>query len=302
MEYRSAAEIAVKWGISERTVRSYCAAGKLPGAVCENGAWRIPETAVRPRRSNAKAPEPVTVLSALRTERRCHIGDRLYHWLQVNMTYQSNHMEGSTLTQEQTRYIFETNAVFPESAGGAVNANDVVETMNHFRCVDYVIDMAEKPLTETIIKHLHLLLKGGTSDSRETWFAVGSYKKLSNSVGGRETVPPGRVAEEMRGLLSWYEGLEKVCLEDLLEFHVRFERIHPFQDGNGRAGRLILLKECLRYDIVPFVIGEDLKLFYYRGLAEWDQEKGYLTDTCLTAQDRFKKILDDYGIPYEGIL
>ena len=295
MEEMTSAEAAAKWGVSERTVRDYCAAGKIPGARLEGGRWRIPFEAVRPKRSNAKDRAPKTILEILRFERKARVGDRLYHWLQVDMTYSSNHIEGSTLTQDQTRYIFETNFV-PAGADGMVNVSDLVETVNHFRCIDYAIDTAQKPLTEAIIRRFHLILKSGTRDAGEDWFAVGSYKRLANTVGGRKTTPPALVEKEIRALLAWYENLSAPTLQDLVEFHCRFERIHPFQDGNGRVGRLILLKECLRFDIVPFVIDEETQLYYYRGLQEWDRERGYLIDTCLTAQDKFRKVLDYFGI------
>ena len=220
----------------------------------------------------------------------------IYHKIQIDLTYNSNHMEGSRLTHDQTRYIYETNTI--GITDESVNVDDVIETANHFRCVDLVIDALKAPLTEKLIKELHATLKTGTSDSRQSWFAVGDYKKLPNEVGGMETASPEDVADKMRGLLAEYSSKESKTLEDLIDFHVRFERIHPFQDGNGRVGRLILFKECLKYGIVPFIIEDDLKLFYYRGLKEWGRENGYLTDTLLTAQDRFKKYLEYFRIPY----
>ena len=212
------------------------------------------------------------------------------------MTYNSNHIEGSRLTHDQTRYIFETNTIGVENE--VLNVDDVIETVNHFRCIDMIIDHAKNALTERFIKELHLNLKSGTSDSRKDWFAVGDYKKLPNEVGGMDTALPEEVAGEMKALLTTYNAKEEKTFEDILDFHVKFERIHPFQDGNGRVGRLIMFKECLKYNIVPFIIEDNLKMFYYRGLKEWDNEKGYLTDTCLTAQDRYKAYLDYFRIPY----
>lgn len=237
-----------------------------------------------------------TLLNALREEKAGRIKGGIYHKVQVELTYNSNHIEGSRLTHDQTRYIYETNTIGMEN--GVLNVDDIVETANHFQCIDLVIDNAEQPLTEDFIKLLHRTLKTGTSDSRKDWFAVGEYKKLPNEVGGRSTTPPEQVAEKMQELLKQYAQTDKKTLKDLVEFHDQFECIHPFQDGNGRVGRLILFKECLRYDIVPFIIDEELKLFYYRGLHEWKTEPGYLMDTCLTAQDRFKAYLDYFRISY----
>jgi Fic family protein len=205
-------------------------------------------------------------------------------------------MEGSKLTHDQTRYIFETNTI--GISDKSIKVDDVVETANHFRCIDLIIENASSMLTESFIKELHRILKNGTSDSRKSWFAVGEYKKLPNEVGGRDTTLPENVASEMRTLLNSYNSTKEKTFEDILDFHHRFECIHPFQDGNGRVGRLILFKECLRNNIVPFIIDEELKLFYYRGLSEWTRERGYLLDTCLTAQDKFKKYLDYFKIEY----
>ena len=215
---------------------------------------------------------------------------------QIDLTYNSNHIEGSRLTHEQTRYIFETNTIGVENE--VLNVDDVIETVNHFRCIDMIIDHAKGALIEKFIKELHLTLKSGTSDSRKDWFAVGDYKKLPNEVGGMNTALPEEVAGKMKALLTEYNEKKEKTFEDILNFHVKFERIHPFQDGNGRVGRLIMFKECLKYNIVPFIIEDNLKIFYYRGLKEWDNEKGYLTDTCLTAQDRYKEYLDYFRIPY----
>lgn len=213
----------------------------------------------------------------------------IYHRTQIDLTYNSNHIEGSRLTHDQTRYIYETNTI--GITDEAINVDDIVETINHFRCIDYIIDHAEDKLSESLIKQLHLILKSGTSDSNKEWFMVGDYKRLPNEVGGVDTCPPKEVHQRMQTLLSEYNAIKRKSLEDILDFHVRFEQIHPFQDGNGRVGRLIMFKECLANNIVPFIITDDLKLFYYRGLREWGHINGYLTDTCLTAQDQYKAIL-----------
>ena len=296
MRYLSAAEIAKKWDVSERSVRNYCANGRVPGAFLTRKMWNIPENAPKPERSNKKKEKPTTLLDILRDEKANKYSGGIYHKTQIDLTYNSNHMEGSRLTHDQTRYIFETNTIGIEKE--VINVDDVIETANHFRCIDMIIDRAKLSLTEKIIKELHLILKNGTSDSRKDWFAVGNYKKLPNEVGGMETALPEEVANKMKKLLSEYNNKEEKNFEDILDFHVKFERIHPFQDGNGRVGRLIMFKECLKYNIVPFIIEDNLKMFYYRGLKEWDNEKGYLTDTCLTAQDKYKAYLDYFRILY----
>lgn len=237
-----------------------------------------------------------TLLDILKDEKSVGYSGGIYHKTQIELTYNSNHMEGSQLTHEQTRYIFETNTIGVENK--AINVDDIMETANHFRCIDMVIDNADIKLTESFIKELHLILKNGTSDSRKEWFNVGEYKKMPNEVGGMNTALPEEVEIKMQELLAEYNANKEKNLDDILEFHVRFEKIHPFQDGNGRVGRLVMFKECLKYDIVPFIIEDDLKMFYYRGLAEWDNEKGFLTDTCLTAQDRYKAYLDYFRIEY----
>ena len=294
MKYVSVAQIAKKWGVSERTVRNYCAEGKIPEAFLTGKTWNIPEDAQRPDRINKKSDEPETLLDVLRTEKASGTKGGIYHKVQIELTYNSNHMEGSRLTHDQTRYIYETNTIGVEA--GTVNVDDIVETANHFRCIDMVIDSAGQMLSEPFIKTLHRTLKNGTSDSRKDWFAVGEYKKIPNEVGGRDTTAPEEVPTEMKQLLASYNRKPDKTLEDLIAFHVAFESIHPFQDGNGRVGRLILFKECLKNDIVPFIIDEDLKLFYYRGLHEWNTERGYLIDICLSAQDKFKKYLDYFRI------
>lgn len=235
-----------------------------------------------------------SLLDIMQEEKAAKYAGGIYHKTQIELTYNSNHIEGSRLTHDQTRYIFETNTIGVENE--ALNVDDVMETVNHFRCIDKVIDHAKEDLTEKLIKELHLILKNGTSDSGKDWFAVGDYKRMPNEVSGMGTVPPEEVAGKMKSLLAEYNAKEHKTLEDILDFHVRFERIHPFQDGNGRVGRLIMFKECLKYNIVPFIIDDQLKLFYYRGLKEWDRERGYLTDTCLTAQDRYQAYLDYFRI------
>lgn len=296
MQYLSAAEAAKKWKISERSVRNYCAKGRVKGAVLKGKTWKIPVDAEKPQRSNTKTAKPQTLLEILQHEKAARYSGGIYHKTQIEMTYNSNHIEGSRLTHDQTRYIFETNTI--GVTGEAVNVDDVIETANHFRCIDFIIEHAKSALTEKMIKELHLMLKTGTSDARQDWFAVGAYKKMPNEVGGMATTLPEDVAAEMQALLAAYSVKKAKTLEDILDFHVRFERIHPFQDGNGRVGRLIMFKECLKYGIVPFIIEDNLKMFYYRGLKEWRREKGYLTDTCLTAQDRYKAYLDYFRIKY----
>lgn len=294
MRYLTVIETAKKWNVSERSVRNYCAQGRVEGAFLSGKTWNIPETAEKPERSNKKKRQPVTLLDIMREEKASKYSGGIYHKTQIDLTYNSNHMEGSRLTHDQTRYIFETNTIGVEKV--ALNVDDVIETANHFRCIDKVIDNAKAALTEKFIKDLHLTLKNGTRDSGKDWFEAGEYKKMPNEVGGIETALPEEVADKMKAMLTEYNAKEEKSLDDILDFHVRFERIHPFQDGNGRVGRLIMFKECLKYNIVPFIIDEDLKMFYYRGLKEWDHEKGYLTDTCLAAQDKYKAYLDYFRI------
>ena len=296
MRYFSVAEMAKKWDVSERSVRNYCAHGRVPGVFITGKTWNIPENAKKPERSNKKKEKKTTLLDILLDEKANKYSGGIYHKTQIDLTYNSNHMEGSRLTHDQTRYIFETNTIGIEKE--VLNVDDVIETANHFRCIDMIIDYAKATLTENFIKKLHLVLKNGTSDSRKDWFVVGDYKKMPNEVGGMETALPEEVADRMKKLLSEYNNKEEKTFEDILDFHVRFECIHPFQDGNGRVGRLLMFKECLKYNIVPFIIEDDLKMFYYRGLKEWNNEKGYLTDTCLTAQDSYKAYLDYFRIAY----
>ena len=296
MQYRSVNEIAKKWNVSERSVRNYCAQGRVDGAFLTGKTWNIPENAEKPERSNKKKEQPITLLDILQEQKASKYSGGIYHKTQIDLTYNSNHIEGSRLTHDQTRYIFETNTIGVEKE--VLNVDDVIETVNHFRCIDMIIDNVKVALTEKFIKELHLILKNGTSDYRKDWFVVGDYKKLPNEVGGMGTALPEEVADKMKVLLTEYNGKEEKIFEDILDFHVKFERIHPFQDGSGRVGRLIMFKECLKYNIVPFMIEEDLKMFYYRGLKEWNNEKGYLMDTCLTAQDRYKAYLDYFRISY----
>lgn len=296
MRYLSVAETAKIWNVSERSVRNYCAQGRVDGAFLIGKTWNIPENAQKPERSNKKKEEPITLLHILQEQKAGKHPGGIYHKTQIELTYNSNHIEGSRLTHDQTRYIFETNTIGVENE--VLNVDDVIETANHFRCIDKIIDHAKATLTEKFIKGLHLMLKNGTSDSGKDWFAVGDYKKFPNEVGGMDTALPEEVAGKMKILLTEYNAMKEKKFEDILDFHVKFERIHPFQDGNGRVGRLIMFKECLKYDIVPFIIDDNLKLFYYRGLKEWDIEKGYLTDTCLAAQDKYKAYLDYFRIRY----
>lgn len=298
MEFISVSEVAKRWGVSERSVRNYCAQGRITGAFLTGKTWNIPTTAEKPDRLNKHVDMPKTLLDVLRAEKAAKLHGGIYHRVQIDLTYNSNHIEGSRLTHDQTRFIFETNTI--GMSDGAVKVDDVVETANHFKCIDMVIDSAAHVLSEAFIKQLHATLKSGTSNSRQDWFTVGDYKKLPNEVGGMDTAQPEEVASQMKKLLSEYNANKEKSFDDLLDFHYRFERIHPFQDGNGRVGRLVLFKECLRNNIVPFIIDEDTKLYYYRGLKEWERERGYLRDTCLAAQDKFKKYLDYFRIPYDN--
>lgn len=276
-------------GISSRTVAKIGRGEKIAAHVLAKIAAYLsctPEELYRSISDNL-------LLQTLRDEKSIRMPGGLYHELQVRMTYNSNHIEGSKLSEDQTRLIFETNTV---DVGEGISVDDIIETVNHFRAIDYVIDHAEESLTEDIIKELHRILKQSTKDSTLSWFAVGDYKKRANVVGGRETAKPKDVPARMKALLSDYESLDAVSIENVIEFHYNFERIHPFQDGNGRVGRLIALKECLRHSIVPFIIEDSKKMFYYRGLSEWESERGYLTDTCLDGQDTFKKLLSIFDI------
>ena len=292
MNFMTIEAIAAKWGITPRQVRSYCADNRIAGAILEHGEWRIPADAAKPARKRRRT-FPTTILGVLDAERSSRISGGLYHRLQIDITYNSNHIEGSRLTHEQTRWIFETKTI--GEIASDVPVDDIVETANHFRAVDKVIMTATSALTEAYVKRLHEILKSGTSDSRKDWFAVGEYKRLDNVVGEMETCPAKDVHREMANLLAWWKNAEKT-FENLLDLHVRFEQIHPFQDGNGRVGRLILLKECLKYDITPFVIAENFKQFYYLGLQDWRHgSHTRLMDTCRTGQDVFILGLRQFG-------
>lgn len=296
MKYLSVKEIALIWNISERSVRNYCTSGRVPGAFLTGKSWNIPENAQKPDRIGKSIPDERTLFGILKEEKRTGARGGIYHKIQIELTYNSNHMEGSRLTHDQTRYIYETNTI--GITDGSLQVDDIIEASAHFRCIDEIIENARLQLSERFIKHLHFILKNGTSDSKKDWFAVGDYKKLPNEVGGIETTLPEDVPAAMKKLLSEYNSKDNINLEDIIDFHVQFERIHPFQDGNGRIGRLIMFKECLKHNIVPFIIEDRIKLFYYRGLKEWSREKGYLTDTCLSAQDTFKAYLDYFRIKY----
>ena len=293
MKYLSVVEFASLHGISERTVRNYCASGKLVGSFLTGKTWNIPEDATLPiKGKHIRKASPL--LQALRLEKENMIKGGIYHKTQIDLTYNSNHIEGSKLSHDQIRYIFETNTIGVEKE--PILIDDIIETINHFKCVDYIIEHAEERLSETIIKDLHRMLKSGTQDVTKKWFSVGDYKKFSNEVGGNETTLPENVQSEMKELLKSYNSKKEKTLDDLLDFHYHFERIHPFQDGNGRVGRLILFKECLANNIVPFIITDELKYYYYRGLSEWQSVRGYLRDTCLSAQDNYKLLLEYFRI------
>lgn len=296
MNYLSVADVAKKWNISERSVRNYCSKGRIEGAFLTGKTWNIPENAKKPERMNKRKEKPKTLLAILQEEKASKYSGGIYHKTQIDLTYNSNHMEGSRLTHDQTRFIFETNTIGIENE--VLNVDDIIETTNHFRCIDMIIDHVKTELNEKFIKELHFILKSGTSDSKKDWFAVGDYKKFPNEVGNMKTPLPEDVDNLMKDLLKEYNSKKEKTFEDILDFHVQFERIHPFQDGNGRVGRLIMFKECLKYNIVPFIIEDNLKMFYYRGLKEWNNERGYLVDTCLAAQDRYKACLDYFRINY----
>ena len=292
MEYLSVKEWAAIHGVSERTARNYCALGKIEGAYLVGKTWNIPEDSDVPKRK--RTPELSPLLKTLKEQKVGKTKGGIYHRIQIDLTYNSNHIEGSRLTHDQTRYIFDTHTI--GITDEAINVDDIIETTNHFRAIDYIIDETNSKLTEAYIKHLHFLLKSGTSDERKDWFRVGDYKRLPNEVGGFDTTAPESVKKEIKSLLKEYNALKHPTLENIIDFHKRFEAIHPFQDGNGRVGRLIMFRECLRWGHVPFIITEELKMFYYNGLRHWPAIKGYLMDTCLTAQDNFKLLLAKFRI------
>ena len=297
MDFLSVCETAKKWQISERSVRNYCAQGRIIGAVLNGNSWLIPASSTKPQRKQKISKAPTNLLARLKLEQEAHIRGGIYHRLQIDLTYNSNHMEGSRLTHDQTRFIFETNTIGVKNE--SINVDDIIETTNHFRCIDLAIRQANYMLSESFIKQIHLILKTGTSDANKAWFAVGDYKKLENEVGGADTTPPKEVTAKMKDLLMRYNAKKQKTLQDIIAFHYEFEKIHPFQDGNGRVGRLIMFKECLRNGITPFIIEDDIKEFYYRGLREWKKEPGFLIDTCLTAQDRFKVYMDYFQLKYK---
>ena len=278
-------DLTLRLGISTRTIAKIAKGEKLSKRSMQKIAdflGKDPAVLMREVSDNK-------ILQLLREEKEVKLSGGLYHELQVRMTYNSNHIEGSRLSEDQTRLIFETNTI---DVGDGVPVDDILETVHHFRAIDYVIDTAEEVLTEEIIKHLHYILKHDTKDSTLSWFAVGDYKKRANVVGGRDTAKPSEVHACMKELLEEYNAKENVTVEDIIALHAEFEHIHPFQDGNGRVGRLIALKECLRHNVIPFIIEDSRKNFYYRGLQEWRNEKGWLTDTCLDGQDTFVRLLD----------
>lgn len=289
-------EASIKWNVSERSVRNYCSSRRVEGAVFDNGIWKIPLDAKKPSRTNEKENKNY-LLERLREEKKLQIKGGIYHKLQIDLTYNSNHMEGSKLTHEQTRYIYETRTIGFENEK-SLKVDDIIETINHFAMIDRIIGFANYELSESFIKELHKILKSNTSESRLPWFNVGDYKRRTNIVGDNKTTPPQLVKQEMKKLLNEYNQKDKHTFEEIIEFHVSFEKIHPFQDGNGRVGRLIAFKECLKNNIVPFIILESKKMFYYRGLNNWNKEKGWLIDTCLDGQDIVKKYLDYFKIKY----
>lgn len=237
----------------------------------------------------------INILDILREQKNMKLKGNLYHNTQISFAYNTNHIEGSKLTEDQTRYIYETNTLLA-SKDTIIGIDDILETANHFKLVDYMLDIADKKLTEKMIKEFHKILKEGTSDSIKEWFIVGDYKKLPNEVGGLKTTEPKNVERDMKKLLEWYNSINQITIKEIIEFHAKFEKIHPFQDGNGRIGRIIAFKECLKNNIVPFIILDNEKLFYYRGLNEYqsNKEKGYLIDTCLNAQDQYIEMIKYY--------
>ena len=298
MKYLTSAEIAFSWKVSERSVRNYCNKGRVPGAILNGKTWLIPENAKKPKREIRHSIRNRTLLEVLLEEKEGQVKGGIYHKLQIEMTYNSNHIEGSKLTHDQTRYIYETKTIGVTEEN--INVDDIIETSNHFRCVDVVIESAKYKLSESFIKQLHFILKSGTSDSRKTWFKLGDYKLMDNEVGGEDICLVSEVKAQIKELLKKNNLKQKVTVEDIIEFHYEFEKIHPFQDGNGRVGRLIMLKECLKHNIVPMIINEELKFYYYRGLKEYKNVKGYLVDTCLFAQDIVKAYLDYFKIKYHN--
>ena len=287
IKYISVEETAKRWQISERSVRNYCLQGRIVGALLEGKTWHIPSDAEKPHRKTRHTVKQDALLSFLKREKEAYLKGGIYHKIQIDLTYNSNHIEGSKLTHEQTRFIFETKTLGVTDE--VVRVDDIVETVNHFHCIDLIIEGAHTKLSESFIKQLHYILKSGTTDSQKSWFKVGDYKMLENEVDGDETTKPADVAAAMKSLLTEYNAKSEIGFDDVLDFYVRFEAIHPFQDGNGRIGRLIMFQECLKHNIVPFIITEELKLYYYRGIQNWKNERSYLRDTCLTGQNVMKQ-------------
>ena len=292
--YKTVSFFVKKWNVSDRSIRNYCANNKIKGAKLIGKTWYLPVDAKKPERVNRSIQCKNYLLDRILKEKKSKTSGGIYHRIQIELTYNSNHIEGSKLTHDETKYIYDTRTIGAHST----NVDDIIETANHFRCIDSIIDNVNHKPSENFIKKLHFILKSGTSDSRLAWFKVGEYKSLPNEVSGKATVKPSKVKNALRNLLLRYNSKNKVTLEDILNFHYEFEMIHPFQDGNGRVGRLIMFKECLKNGIVPFIIADKYKYYYYRGLDKWKKEKGYLMDTCLSAQDEFKKVLDYFRIKY----
>ena len=295
-KYLTSNDISKIWKISERSVRDYCSKGRVIGAYLDGKTWMIPKDASKPERQIRHSDKKRSLLETLKLEKDSQIKGGIYHKLQIEMTYNSNHIEGSKLTHDETRYIYETKTIGIEN--NVIKIDDIMETVNHFRCIDLAIDFANRKLSESFIKQLHLILKRNTEDSRKPWFKVGDSKMVENLAGDRETIHPDKVKEEMKKLLSNYLKKDKHSFEEIVAFHVEFEKIHPFQDGNGRVGRLIAFKECLKNNIVPFIILDSKKMFYYNGLRKWNQQRGWLIDTCLDGQDTVKAYLDYFKIEY----
>ena len=295
--YISVQEAAKVWMLSERSVRNYCTQGRVKGSFLDGKNWKIPENAQKPIRKIRHVIKKESLLQVLKREKDSNLKGGLYHKIQIDLTYNSNHIEGSKLTHDQTRYIFETKTI--GISNDVIKVDDIIETVNHFRCIELIIESAKSKLSESLIKQLHFILKSGTTDSQKNWFKVGEYKLLENEVAGQETAKPDEVATKIKVLLSEYNSKKEIIFDDILDFHVKFEKIHPFQDGNGRVGRLIMFKECLKHNIIPFIITDELKLFYYRGIKEWKKEPGYLRDICLTGQDEMKENLKYFGINTE---
>lgn len=297
MKYLKVKEFAEKWELNERTIRIYCETGKIEGAYKNGKTWFIPENATKPIKKSRSIKINRNLLEVLKQEKDSYYKGGIYHKIQILMTYNSNHIEGSKLSEEETRFIFETKTIGKLKEN--LNIDDIIETSNHFSCVDLVIDKANSKLTENFIKQLHFILKNGTSDSRISWFNVGEYKLLENEIGGVSTTSPNKVKEKMKELLTNYNLIKNKTIEDLIEFHYNFEKIHPFQDGNGRIGRLILFKECLKYNFIPIIIKDEYKGFYYNGLNKFKENKGYLISTCLALQEDLIPILDKFSITYK---